>query len=292
VLLGLCLGIAVYSVGAHTRPGVPTAGGLALVGALVALGALSEDQSDFGDVVFFSVVFGGVWLAGRAIRRRRLREAELVVERDTSALAAVAEERARIARELHDVVAHAVSVIVLQARGGRRILDEDPDEARGAFDTIEETGTRALVEMRRLLGLLRADDEALALAPQPSLGELDRLAAQVREAGLPVEVAIEGEPVELPPGVDVSAYRIVQEALTNALRHAGPARARVLVRYGADELELEITDDGPGIANGAGAGHGLVGIRERVAVYGGELTAGSRVEGGYALRARLPLAGR
>ncbi len=291
VILGLCLGIAISSVGAHTRPGVPAAGGLALVAAIVALGTLSEDESDFGDVVFFSIVFGGVWLAGRAIRRRRLREAELVVERDTKAVAAVVEERARIARELHDVVAHAVSVIVLQARGGRRVLDEDPGDAREAFDTIEETGKQALVEMRRLLGLLRADDEELALAPQPSLNQLDRLAAQVREAGLPVEIAIEGEPVELPAGVDVSAYRIVQEALTNALRHAGPARARVLVRYGPDELELEITDDGPGAANGHSGGHGLVGIRERVAVYGGDLSAGARAEGGYALRARLPLAG-
>jgi len=295
VILGLCLGIAIYSVGAHTRPGVPAAGGLALVAAIVVLGTLSEDQSDFGDVVFFSTVFGGVWLAGRAIRHRRLREAELVVERDEKAVAAVAEERARIARELHDVVAHAVSVIVLQARGGRRVLDDDPAEARAVFDTIEQTGKQALVEMRRLLGLLRADDGELALAPQPSLGQLNRLAAQVREAGLPVEVAIEGEPVELPPGVDVSAYRIVQEALTNALRHAGPASARVLVRYGADELELEITDDGPGSVNGDGdgdgGGHGLVGIRERVVVYGGDLSAGSRPGGGYALRARLPLAG-
>lgn len=291
VILGLTLGISIYSVGAHTRPGVPFVGGLVLVAALVALGTLSEDQSDFGDVVFFSVVFGGVWLAGRAIRRRRQREAELVLERDTKAVAAVAEERTRIARELHDVVAHAVSVIVLQARGGRRVLDDDPADAREAFDTIEQTGKEALAEMRRLLGLLRADDEELALAPQPSLGQLDRLAAQVREAGLPVEVAIEGEPRELPPGVDVSAYRIVQEALTNALRHAGPARARVLVRYGEDELELEITDDGPGVTNGDGGGHGLVGIRERVAVYGGDLRAGARTEGGYALRARLPLTG-
>jgi signal transduction histidine kinase len=291
VILGLTLGIAVYSVGAHTRPGVPAWGGLALVAALVVLGALSEDQSDFGDVVFFSVVFGGVWLAGRAIRRRRLREDELVVERDAKAVAAVAEERTRIARELHDVVAHAVSVIVLQARGGRRVLDDDPADAREAFDTIEATGKQALVEMRRLLGLLRADDEELALAPQPSLGQLDRLAAQVREAGLPVEIAIEGDPVELPPGVDVSAYRIVQEALTNALRHAGPARAHVLVRYGTDELELEITDDGPGASNGDGTGHGLLGIRERVAVYGGDLRAGVRAEGGFSLRARLPLVG-
>ena len=192
VILGLSLGIAIYSAGAHTRPGVAAAGGLALVAALVALAAFSEDQSDFGDVVFFSVVFGGVWLAGRAIRRRRQREDELVVERDATALAAVAEERTRTARELHDVVAHVVSVIVLQARGGNRVLDDDPEEAREAFGTIEETGTQTLVEMRRLLGLLRADDDELALAPQPSLAELDRLVAQVREAGLPVAVTNRG----------------------------------------------------------------------------------------------------
>jgi signal transduction histidine kinase len=143
--------------------------------------------------------------------------------------------------------------------------------------------------MRRLLGMLRRSDEQLALAPQPSLKELDRLVQQVQAAGLPVHVAVEGEPRELPPGVDLSAYRIVQEALTNALKHAGPARARVLLRYGADELELEIADDGPGTGDGSGAGQGLIGMHERVSVYGGELEAGRRPEGGYALRARLPL---
>jgi signal transduction histidine kinase len=202
---------------------------------------------------------------------------------------AVAEERLRIARELHDVVAHAISVIVLQARGGRRSLAMDPDETRQALDTIEATGSEALAEMRRLLGMLRRDDEEIALAPQPSLRHLDSLASQVREAGLPVEVSIEGEPVELSPGVDVSAYRIVQEALTNALKHAGPATARVIVRYGDHHLELEIADTGVGANAGGEEGHGLAGMRERVSLYGGNIDSGPRDGGGFAVKARLPL---
>ena len=210
-------------------------------------------------------------------------------ERD-AAEAAIVEERGRIARELHDVVAHAISVIVLQARGGRRLHDSEPDETRGALDTIEHTGQQALVEMRRLVGLLRESDEELALAPQPTLSRLDHLVDQVRAAGLPVELSIEGEPIELPPGIDLSAYRIVQEALTNALKHAGPAQARVSLRYHPDGLEIEIADDGAGTANGDSGGHGLVGIRERVSVYGGELDAGPQADGGFAVRARLPYA--
>ena len=280
--------VAIYSVGAHTR-GRSLLAGTVLVLGVIGLAVVQDGGSlNVSGFLFFGFLVGGPFLAGLAIRIRRERERLLVRERDERARTAVAEERARIARELHDVVAHAVSVIVVQARGGRRMLAADPEEARAAFDTIEETGHQALTEMRRLLGLLRADDESLALAPQPSLAQLDRLVLQVRDAGLPVEVEVVGEPRELPPGVDVSAYRIVQEALTNALRHAGPARAHVRVRYAEDGVELEITDDGAGGANGSGGGHGLVGIRERVAVYGGELRAGPRAEGGYVLRARLP----
>ncbi len=185
-------------------------------------------------------------------------------------------------------MAHAISVIVLQARGGRKLLDEEPDEARQALDAIERTASQALDEMRRLLGLLRESDEELALTPQPTLARLHDLVTHVRDAGLPVELAVEGEPTELPPGVDLSAYRIVQEALTNALKHAGPATARVTVRYGEGELDLEIADDGAGAGNGDGGGQGLTGIRERVAVFGGEVETGMRAEGGYAVRARLP----
>ncbi|HXV95342.1 MAG TPA: histidine kinase, partial [Gaiellaceae bacterium] len=249
-----------------------------------------------GAYVFFLLVVGGPWLAGRAIRYRRLSERRLEDravaadrEREKMARAAVAEERARIARELHDVVAHAISVIVLQARGGRRSLASEPDEAREAFDSIETTGEQALTEMRRLLGMLRRGDEELALAPQPSLQSLAALASQVSEAGLPVEVTIEGDQRELPPGVDLSAFRIVQEALTNALKHAGPATAHVFVRYGEDELELEILDTGPGAEAGDGVGHGLVGMRERAALYGGEVVTGRHTAGGFAVRVRLPL---
>jgi signal transduction histidine kinase len=256
-----------------------------------------EDGSGFDPsaVVFGVVLIGGPWASGVALRLRRQSERRLTVralelerQREDEARRAVEQERARIARELHDVVAHAISVMVVQARGGRRMLAHDVDESRGAFDIIERTAEQALGEMRRLLGMLRESGEELAHAPQPSLARLDALAEQVRRSGLPVEIETVGDPVDLPPGVDLSAYRIIQEALTNALKHAGPARARVVVRYGEDGLELEVLDDGPGNGNGAGSGHGLIGIRERVAVVGGEIDVGPRAEGGFAVRARLP----
>jgi signal transduction histidine kinase len=202
---------------------------------------------------------------------------------------AVVAERARIARELHDVVAHAISVVLLQARGGRKAVPERPDDAVAAFGAIEETASHALVEMRRLLEVLRADDGHAELAPQPGLAELESLAAKVRAAGLAVELRVEGARASLPRGLDLSAYRIVQEALTNALKHARAAKARVTVRYAPDALALEIADDGIGVGSGDGAGHGLAGMRERVAVFGGELEAGPEPQGGFAVRARLPL---
>jgi len=187
------------------------------------------------------------------------------------------------------VVAHAVSTMVVQAQGGHRMVRLEPQEAEEAFLAIEGTGRRALAEMRRLLGMLRAADEGAALAPQPGVEQLGDLIAGVRGAGLPVELHVEGPVAPLPPGVDVSAYRIVQEALTNTLNHAGPARAEVRVRYLAGAVEVEVSDDGTG--NGAGGeagGHGLVGMRERVSIYGGRLEAGARPTGGYLIRARLP----
>ena len=287
--------LAVYSAAAHTD-GIATIAAAALtVVFTVALMITDGESWNLGGVLFFGLLIGSPFAVGRAIRYRRLREAALeetnvalARERDERARAAVAEERTRIARELHDVVAHAVSVMVLQARGGRALLDTEPDESREAFDTIERTGSQALGEMRRLLGQLRAEDEELALAPQPSLSRLDSLAEEVTRAGLPVELRIEGRPTELPAGVDVSAFRIVQEALTNALKHAGPARAIVAVRYLDGEVDIEVADDGRGGANGDGSGHGLTGIRERVALYGGEFAAGAQRQGGYAVRARLP----
>jgi signal transduction histidine kinase len=288
--LALVLVIAVYSVGAHTA-GMSAAAGILLVVGVALAGTIGDaDEGTFidfvGNAIFFFTIFGGLWLSGRAIRRRRFRERELIVERDLGARAAVAEERARIARELHDVVAHAISVIVLQARGARHAEGDERDEA---LQAIESTGATALTEMRRLLHMLRAEDEDVALAPQPSLEQLEHLVAQVRDAGMPVDVRVEGERRELPPGVDVSAYRIVQEALTNALKHAGPARARVSIRYGEEALELEIADTGRGGTNGAGGGYGLDGMRERVAVFGGRLDSGPQSSGGFAVRARLPL---
>jgi signal transduction histidine kinase len=290
----LALVVIAYSVGAHTE-GLRSWVGATGVGVLIATNV--AEQLSAGDLALITMILGGAWAAGRAMRYRREREhvlerltVDLEREREEKAQAAVAEERVRIARELHDVVAHAISVIVLQARGGRRSLEMDPEETRQALDTIEATGSEALAEMRRLLGMLRRDDEEIALAPQPSIRHLDSLARQVREAGMPVELSVEGEPVELPPGIDVSAYRIVQEALTNALKHAGPATARVVVRYGDHDLELEVVDTGVGMHSAGGAGHGLVGMRERVSLYGGKMDAGPRDGGGFAVKARLPLA--
>jgi signal transduction histidine kinase len=267
--------------------------GLFIVGTIV-------DGNGVEDLLFVSIISGGVWATGRMVRSRRqlaaaLADRNVLLEHEQEARArqAVAEERTRIARELHDVVAHSVSVMVVQAGAERRALGDERQSTREVLEAIEETGRQALTEMRRLLGMLRKDDDELALAPQPSMEHLELLVSQVREAGMPVQLELEGEPVPLPPGVDLSAYRIVQEALTNALKHAGPARARVRVRYRHDELELEILDDGPGplaATNGADPdGHGLVGMRERVSLFGGDLAAGQRREGGYAVRARLPL---
>jgi signal transduction histidine kinase len=289
--------IASYSAGAYT-PGHRHLVAVALgVGAAAlwlgwSLDAGASDQNTVPSV-FFSAV---AWLGGRAMRRRQQqvevlgdRAQQLEREREERARALVAEERARIARELHDVVAHSVSVMVVQAQAGPRLL-ANPEQTATAFGSIEASGREALVELRRLLGILRTQDAQLAIGPQPGLGSLDGLVEQMREAGLPVELRIEGEQVMLPPGVDLSAYRIVQEALTNTLKHAGGARAQVVVRYGSATVELEIVDDGVGApANINGTGHGLIGMRERTTLYCGQLEAGPRAGGGYAVRARLPL---
>jgi signal transduction histidine kinase len=187
------------------------------------------------------------------------------------------------------VVGHSVSVMTVQAAGVRRLLKPDQEREREALQIVEQTGREALAEMRRLVGVLRRPEEAPALAPQPSLEHLDRLVAQAREAGLPVELRVEGEPVQLAAGLDLTAYRFVQEGLTNALKHAGAHRAEVVVRYDNGHVELTVSDDGKGDGGGESGGHGLVGMRERVSVYGGELEAGPRPEGGYRLHARLPL---
>jgi|SRR5215212_1832578 signal transduction histidine kinase len=274
----------------------------ALIGIGIVLFSLSiimwnDPSRGEGDWIFTPLLFSIVWLFAFGLSRKleQARAAEeradrVQRQRAEEARAAVAEERARIARELHDVVGHAVSVMTVQASGVRRLLHEDQEREREALMIVEQTGREALAEMRRLVGVLRRPEEAPALAPQPSLQHLDRLVEQAREAGLPVDVQIEGEAKELPAGVDLTAYRLVQEALTNAIKHAKATKAEVLVRYEDGLVELNVVDDGQGASDGSSesGGHGLVGMRERVTVYGGELEAGPRPNGGFALKARLP----
>ena len=289
--------VVYYSVGAHREERTaPLVGGSALAAIAAVDLARPGLYQAHGARPGAWLAFAIAWLVGREMRRRRRelsrlrdRARQLEHEREEKARTAVAEERGRIARELHDVVAHSVSVMVVQAQAGPRLLGE-PDQVRGVFRSIEASGREALVELRRLLGILRTGDEQLAIGPQPGLASLRSLVEQVREAGLQVDLRIEGEPLQLPPGVDLSAYRIVQEALTNTLKHAGRAQAEVVVRYKRSALELEIVDNGSGApASVNGSGHGLIGMRERVALYGGVLETGTRNGGGYAVRASLPL---
>ncbi len=280
--------------------------GLGLLGLLLAVEVANvpdaEQPVGIGDFVFIGAIVSVVWALALTVRERSLRAGELEeragrLERDVEeqARAAVAEERARIARELHDVVAHSISVIAVQTGSVRRRLRHERPAEACELTVVEQTAREALGEMRRMLGLLRADGDALALAPQPGIDELQRLVDQVRETGLRVDLELHGQRRPLPPGVDLAAYRIVQEALTNVLKHAGPARARVAVVFGTRELELEISDDGNGAADGSsaagadGTGHGLVGMRERVALYGGALEVGAGSGGGFAIRARLQI---
>jgi signal transduction histidine kinase len=269
--------------------------GYALVVGVDALVNRNDPHGQIGNFVFGSIVFGVTWtiaftLGGklREADEAKERAARAEREREERARAAVGEERARIARELHDVVGHSVSVMTVQASAVRRLLRPEQEREREALLIVEQTGREALAEMRRMVGVLRRPEEAPALAPQPSLEHLGKLVDQAREAGLPVELRVEGEPVELPASLDLTAYRLVQEGLTNALKHARARHAEVLVRYENGHVELTVSDDGLGIGSGDGGGHGLVGMRERVSVYGGELEAGPRPDGGFRLRARLP----
>ncbi len=249
------------------------------------------------DLVGAAIFYAGAWFAGRALATRaeqtrvlRARVEEAERARAVAAERATAEERARIASELHDVVAHSVSVMVVQSSGVRRLLREDQHRERDALLSVEQIGRQALTEMRRMLGVMRPGEEAPAsLTPQPGLQHLDHLISQVVEAGLPVTLRVEGERPQLPPGVDLSAYRIVQEGLTNALKHAPGSNAEVVIRFLENKVNLEIADDGKEVTVEDGLGQGLVGMRERVALYGGTLEAGPREGGGYVLRAELPL---
>ena len=217
------------------------------------------------------------------------RAEQLAIEQEAAAERAVAEERQRIARELHDVIAHSVSVMTVQAGAVRRLLLPEQERERQALEIVESTGREALTEMRRLVGLLREQGTMPEFAPQPSLRTLDILIGTVREAGLEVELDVQGEERELPPGVDLSAYRLVQEALTNTLKYAGPAQAWVTLRWRDDELELEVANNGSSEAASNGTGHGLAGMRERVALCGGTLETGPRDGGGFVVRCHLPL---
>jgi signal transduction histidine kinase len=272
--------------------------GLAIVLGAAAIITYNTPSASPGDYVFTPLLFGIGWLAGYALRERstqaetaELRAAQAEREREAAARIAVAEERTRIARELHDVVAHAVSVMVLQVGAVRHKLPPGLEEDRDALTRVEEAGRTALAEMRRLLGAMRRDDERLELGPQPGLDGLEPLLEGVGVAGLPVQLHVEGDPLPLPRAIDLSAYRIVQEGLTNALKHARASRADVTVRYGPDDLQIEVRDDGRGPTTSDGMGHGLVGIRERVKIYGGEMTTGTANGGGFVLSARLPLGG-
>ena len=295
----VALELAVYSVGVHSRlrPGLATLVAVNVFGVLSWLVVtLHVDGTAYGDWIPALVWTIGVWAIGRVIRGRNARTlelerltVELEAERDARAREAVTVERARIARELHDVIAHNISVMGVQAAAASRIMQSDEPDVRRALAAIETTGRETVDEMRRMLGILRRSEDELALAPQPSLRDLGALVEQVRAAGLDVVARVEGEPRQLPAGLDLSAYRIVQEALTNALKHAAPAHVEVVVRYSEDAIVLEVVDDGSGSAGGGGTGNGLVGMRERVALFGGELRVGRGVDGGWALRATLPV---
>jgi signal transduction histidine kinase len=277
----VCL-VATYSV-AQDRVLWKAVTGAALVLTATLLLVGLAPTVGFGDYSFITVFAVCAWLAGRAMLARRRRAEALAV---STASDAVADERRRIARELHDVVAHNVGVIIVQAQATQGMLDGAHPQAAEAVQAIEHTGRQALTEMRRLVGLMR-ETEPEAMAPLPSLRHVGLLADEMRGAGVPVELEITGEPVALPAGVDASGYRIVQEALTNVLKHAGGARAEVRVDYSPGAVELWVSDDGRG--GEPGQGHGLVGIRERVAIFDGDLDAGPRPGGGWQLRARLPL---
>lgn len=296
--MALVAGIAAAMLLGNLCDGAQARLGLAIVLGGAAIVVFNNPNQGGAELIFTPLLFVIGWLAGFAMRERaeqaeaaELRAADAEREREAAARIAVAEERARIARELHDIVAHAVSVMVLQVGALRHKLGDVLPEDRHALEDVERTGRTALAEMRRLLGATRRDGDDVALSPQPGLGDLEALLEQVQRAGLPARLHVDGEPHPLPRALDLSAYRIVQEGLTNALRHARATQADVTVSYRAGELHIEVSDDGRGPGPSDGHGHGLVGLRERVKIYGGELTTDTVSGGGFVLRTRLPLPG-
>jgi signal transduction histidine kinase len=270
--------------------------GLAVVIAGSATVVYNNPDHAAGEFLFAPVLFAIGWLAGYALRERAAqaeeaeeRAARAERERETAARIAVAEERARIARELHDIVAHSLSVMVLQVGTVRRKLPDTAADDREALTDVEQAGRTALAEMRRLLGAMRRDGDEVELEPQPGLDRLESLLAEVRRTGLRVELRVEGEPYVLAPATDLSAYRIVQEGLTNVLKHAQASQAKVELHYDPRQLRIDVQDDGTGNGATDGLGHGLVGVGERVKIYGGEMSAARVPGGGFLLSASLPV---
>ena len=297
--------LALYTVATtSTRRVSRQVGAATVLGTLLAVYLNRPGGPVWLTYMFAVVATAACWLVGDNVRTRRAYVSELEAkaaraeeDRESALARAAAQERERIARELHDVVAHHVSVIAVQA-GAARLLAEEGDANRSSakdWAAVEETARQALGELRQLLGVLRHDGYAPSLSPQPGLGQLDRLLDEVRGAGLPVSAGLEGAPVALPSALDLSAYRIIQEALTNVMKHEGCVPTTVVVRYGPAVVEVEVTNVGqPGAqraASAEGQGHGLIGMRERVGVLGGRLKAGPRPEGGFVVRAQLPLDG-
>ena len=283
--------IATLSVGLDSRHpilGLVAVAGVA-TGIALEFGRGSQTQLPIPAALTPFLLIGSAFLAGRAIASAQSRAHQLEREREDAIKDAAEAERRHIARELHDVIAHSVGVMVVQAGAARKVLSERPDAARESLLAVEASGHEAMAELRRLLGVLNENREAAPLAPQSGIGKLDSLVARVREAGLPVELRIEGEGRPLPPGIDVAAYRIVQEALTNAMKYAGGASTRAIIRFSTDAVDIDVEDDGTLHAPAEGIGRGLTGMRERVALFGGTIDAGRREEGGYAVRAHLPI---
>jgi signal transduction histidine kinase len=290
--------VGVFAQGAYATTARGYLGLAFLIAVFVVSGLTDGTDHSAGDFAYVVVLFIGTFALGRLMRRTSgradllaARTVELEVERDERAHEAVAEERARIARELHDVIAHSVSVMVIQAGAAEQLLDSSPARARAPLVAIQDTGRQAVAELGRLLGMLRAADEYESLDPQPRLKSLGALIEDVRATGLLVTSATRGVPRDLPPGLELAAYRVVQEALTNTRKHAGATAATITLAYEPDALCVEIIDDGGNAPNAAGGGHGLVGMRERVALYGGSLTAERCGSRGFRVAARFPIDG-
>jgi signal transduction histidine kinase len=287
--------IAAYLLG-NLDDGLLAQLGLAIVTCGAVIVTDNNPSHARSDLVFTPLLFGLVWAAGYSLHQRaqhaeaaEQRADRAEEEREGAAQLATEQERARIARELHDTIAHAVSVMVLQAGAVRHRLPADQCEHRNALSDVEQTGRTALTDMRHLLDAIREDGGGVELAPQPGLDRLGKLLEDVERAGLPVTLRVAGDPFPLPGGVDISAYRIVQEGLTNALKHASATQAEVSLHYAPDQLSIEVRDNGKGATYASGRGHGLVGIRERVRLYQGEMTTGTPEGGGFLLRTRLAL---